>query len=161
MTIKTICSYMVILLLIFACKSKNRVCGLTVITMEYENRQKIPSTLKISEHFTIADTTVVNVSGKIYGETIYTSEKFQPEDILPFTNVVFKNAKTQQVFGETTNLEGLYSFTIPAATYQLKIQFIGFNTIVIDSLKLKTGEIFNLSAHLDRKSTRLNSSHRT
>ncbi|WP_298512478.1 carboxypeptidase-like regulatory domain-containing protein [uncultured Kordia sp.] len=142
---KTVFLYITILFLVFACSTKNSVCGLEIAMGD---RQKIPSTVKISEKFIIADTTVVSVSGKIYGDDLIGLDKFEPENLLPFANVVLTDIKTQQVFGETTDLEGAYNFTIPAGTYQLKIAFVSFNSIIIDSLKLGTGEIFNLSAQL-------------
>jgi len=142
---KKLILYGITLFLVSACAKKVAICGLAFTT---ENLQKTPSTISISKNILIADTIVANVYGKIYGDYLITSEKFDPEDVLPFANITLMNTKTQKVFGMTSDLDGAYSFTIPAATYQLEVTFVGFNTISIDHIKLGTGEILNLSAHL-------------
>ncbi|WP_420572247.1 carboxypeptidase-like regulatory domain-containing protein [Kordia sp.] len=138
--------YITIFFLVFACSTKNRVCSLEVADISLQ--EKIPSVIKINEYFRIADTATASISGKIYGESLYSDEKFQKDDILPFVNIALTNTETQKIVGTTTDLDGTYKITIPAATYQIEIQFIGYNLVVIENVQLGTGEILNLSANL-------------
>jgi len=136
--------YCIALLLLTACAQKalkHAVIG------EDMNPQKLPSIVTISENFVIAATTIVSVSGKIFGSYIH-ERKDTITDPLEFSNVVFTNVETKEVFGKVTKKDGSYTITIPAATYQIKAQFIGFNTIIIKNIQLGTGEIFNFSANL-------------
>ena len=62
--------------------------------------------------------------------------------------MIFKNVKTQAVLGTYSELDGLYNTTIPAATYQIEVQFIGYNRVIIENVQLGTGEILQMSANL-------------
>ncbi|PTX63510.1 carboxypeptidase-like protein [Kordia periserrulae] len=128
------------------CKSNNKACALAEAPAHLQTKSK--STLDINKNLIFADTTVATISGKIYGESLYSDEKFQEEDTLPFANIALINAETQEVLGTTTDLDGAYNLSIPAATYQLKISFVGYNIVLIDNIQLGTGELFNLSAQL-------------
>ncbi len=143
---KKLSFYCITLLLLTACASTNRICSLSIV--DFNLQTKSQSTVRISKNLTTTDTTAATVSGKIYGESIYSDEQFQQEDILPFTNISLINIETQEVLGTTTDLNGNYNLSIPAATYQFKISFVGYNVVLIDNLQLGTGEIFNLSAQL-------------
>lgn len=128
------------------CKSNNKTCALAEVPSHLQRKSQ--SILEIHKNLVFADTTVATISGKIYGESIYSDKKFQQEDTLPFANISLTNVETQEIVGTTTNSDGVYSFSIPAATYQLKISFIGYNIVLIENLQLGTGEIFKLSAQL-------------
>ncbi|AXG69979.1 carboxypeptidase regulatory-like domain protein [Kordia sp. SMS9] len=128
------------------CKSKNIACALAAVPAHLQTKSQ--SILDISKNLVFADTTVATISGKIYGESIYSDEPFQQEDILPFTNITLTNTETKEVLGITTDLDGAYNLSVPTATYQFQISFIGYNIVTIENLQLGTGEILNLSAQL-------------
>lgn len=141
---KKLSLYCITLFLVTACAKKVVKCGLIGENM---NPQKLQSVVTINKNYLIADTTVVSVSGKIFGSYIHerTDTIVEP---LQYANVIFKNVKTQAVLGTYSELDGLYNTTIPAATYQIEVQFIGYNRVIIENVQLGTGEILQMSANL-------------
>ncbi|EDP95571.1 carboxypeptidase-like regulatory domain-containing protein [Kordia algicida OT-1] len=136
--------YCVTLFLLTACAKKVVRCALIGENM---NPKKLQSVVTINENRLIADTTVVNVSGKVLGSYIHDGND-TITDILEYANVAFTNLKTQEVLGTTSKVDGLYNIFIPAATYNIEFQFIGYNRVIIENVKLDTSEIVNLSANL-------------
>ena len=141
---KKLSFYCITLLLLTACAQKVVKCGLVGENM---NPQKLPSVVTINENILIADTTIVSISGKVLGSYIH-ERKDTITEPLEFANVMLTNVKTKEVFGQVTEVGGLYNLTIPAATYTLDVRFIGYNQIVVENVKLGTGEILNFSANL-------------
>jgi hypothetical protein len=103
------------------CKSNNKAYTLAEIPAHLQIKSK--STLDINKNLVFADTTVAIISGKIYGESLYSDEKFQEEDTLPFANIALINAETQEVLGTTTDLDGAYNLSIPAADLSTQNKF--------------------------------------
>ncbi len=50
----------------------------------------------------------------------------------------------QSTLGTVTDLDGSFSFTIAPGLYDLKVSYIGFETLTITEVEVKTGEVINL-----------------
>ncbi len=140
---KKLLIYTITLLLLTACAKKVVKCALVGETM---NTQKLRSKITFNKNRIIADTIIVYVSGMIKGS--YLNERDTITDALGFANFSMTDVKTGKVFGTVTEEDGSYHLTIPAGMYQLEVQFIGYNRVIVNDIQLGTGEIFNLSAHL-------------
>lgn len=70
----------------------------------------------------------IRVSGKIIETTTKQS--------LEYATFILTNTKTKRVFGDITNTNGEFSFTVPEGNYSIKIEFIGFKTKKLPAKKL-------------------------
>ncbi|NOQ92065.1 MAG: TonB-dependent receptor plug domain-containing protein, partial [Flavobacteriaceae bacterium] len=65
-------------------------------------------------------------------------------DILPFANVLVKNSS----FGTTTDFEGNYSLKLKEGNYTVVFSFIGYETIEINDVVIKSNEVVELNASI-------------
>jgi hypothetical protein len=132
-------------LLVVACAEKTM--KKTVIIGESMTVKRLPSTISFNENYQLADTTVVHISGKIYGSYIH-HPKDTVMDELAFAKVSLIDTKTKTTFSELTSEDATCSLFVPAGTYQLEVQYVGYVPIVVAPLQCKAGEIINFSANL-------------
>jgi len=65
-------------------------------------------------------------------------------DVLPFANVLVKNS----TIGTTTDFEGIYNLKLDEGIYTVAFSFIGYETIEINEVEIKAGEVFELNASI-------------
>lgn len=140
---KKICFYCLIALLITSCAEKTVKY---VVIGETVQPKKLPSTITINEFYSIADTTVVGISGKIHGSYIHEMDTIQ--EILELAQLKFTDIKTQTVFEKFTNSNGAYAITLPAATYEIEVNYVLFTPILVKNVRLGTGELFEFNVNL-------------
>ncbi|MBW1296370.1 carboxypeptidase-like regulatory domain-containing protein [Aquimarina litoralis] len=132
---------LVVLIYLIGCAKKTySVCGLEL----GENTITIDSKIIELKRIAIADTTPASISGKIYAKSFDGSDTLTEN--FAYTNIFVRDLKTDSLIGTTSNLKGEYQFTIPAAEYDLEVQFIGYNNLKVHNIKITTGEIINFSA---------------
>lgn len=117
-------------------------CGVAYLA----SRPKIDSKVLKLERVAIADTTIVFISGNVYGKD--SADAHVTTDILMAANVYVVDQMTGKVFGQSTDLRGKYQFHLPSSTYDLKVQFIAYNTLIIRNVHFGTGDIVKFDALL-------------
>jgi hypothetical protein len=117
-------------------------CGLTYLA----SRPKIDSKVLRLERVAIADTTIAFISGTVYGKD--SSDVHVTTDTLMAANVYVVDQLTGKIYGKPTDHSGKYQFHLPASTYDLKVQYIAYNTLVIRNVKFGTGDIVEFDALL-------------
>lgn len=65
-------------------------------------------------------------------------------DVLPFANVLVKNSS----LGTTTDFEGNYSLKLEEGTYTVIFSFIGYETIEINDVVIKSGDVLELNTSI-------------
>lgn len=93
-----------------------------------------------------ADTTIAFISGSIYGKD--SSDTHVSTDTLIAAYVCLVDQATGKIYCKPTDLNGKYQFSLPVSTYNLKVQYIAYNTLVIRNVKLETGDIVEFDALL-------------
>lgn len=117
-------------------------CGLGYLS----SRPPIESRILKLERVAITDTTIAFISGIVLGHD--SSETATRTDTLMFANVFVVDKKTGKTIGNATDLKGHYQFYLPASTYDLKVQFIAYNTLIIQNAFFGTGDIVEFNALL-------------
>jgi len=117
-------------------------CGL----MSNLLKPTIDSKISKLERVAIADTTISFISGTILSGD--SSEKGLVLDTLMFANVCLVDRKNHRIIGKTTDVKGQFNFSFPSSTYDLKVQFIAYKTLIIRDVKFGTGDIVNFNAIL-------------
>ncbi len=88
----------------------------------------------------------------VYGQTGTISGKVTGKnggDLLTGANVIVEGTK----MGATADLDGKYSIArVPAGTYKLKVSFISYNSVVIESVTVKAGETTKVDVTLEEAS---------
>ena len=117
-------------------------CGLAYLV----SRPKIDSKVLRLERVAVADTTIAFISGTIYGKD--SSDNHVTTDTLIAANVYVVDQMTGKIYGKPTDLSGKYKFHLPASTYDLKVQYIAYNSLIIRNVKFGTGDIMEFEALL-------------
>ncbi len=137
-----ILSLVISICLIGCAKKSYYICGFGL--EGNDNTITIDSKIAELKRIAIADTTLANISGKIYAK--YLNKNDTLIENFAHTTIFVRDVKTDSLIGTTSNLKGEYHFTIPAAEYDLEVQFVGYNHLKVKNIKIRTGEIINFSA---------------
>lgn len=92
----------------------------------------------------VDDTIVASLSGKIYDKLVYNNIDKMPSE-LPYSNVWAKEVYTDSIIGIVTNEKGEYSLVLAPSTYDIEVQFVGYNNLKIENQKIGTGELLSCS----------------
>jgi hypothetical protein len=133
-----------LLVIVMSCAPKQRyICGNGVAL----SRSSIDNKIIKFEHIGIADTTAVFISGTIFCRD--SSEKGEILDTLIMATIVaIEKNKTEPIVGVVSNNDGYYQFYLRPAVYDIKIQFIGYNTLIVEDVALANGDIWVFDAVL-------------
>jgi len=126
-------------------------CGLGHLA----NRPKIESKIIELNRTGIADTTIAFISGQILGKD--STDAGVGIDSLGFANVYVVDNVTGKTIGKATDLNGKFEFTIPSASYDLKVQYIAYNTLIIRNVYFGTGDIVEFNAVLGQSGVSVDS----
>ncbi|CAL2102993.1 Carboxypeptidase family protein [Tenacibaculum sp. 190130A14a] len=91
-----------------------------------------------------SNSNLTSITGKVFDNSIDENDTLT----LPFANVVAKNQVTDSIIGTITNEEGMFELNLPPSKYNLEIEFIGFNTLIIKNVKISKGNHMYLSSIL-------------
>jgi len=139
-------SIIAISVLLSNCSRKHvHTCGLANL----ENKPSIDSRVVELKRTGIADTTIAFISGTVLGKD--SSQQDVTIDTLAYSNVVLVDNKNGNMIGTSTDANGHFQFNIPPATYDLKVQFITYNTLIVRDVFFGTGEIYELKAELGQR----------
>jgi hypothetical protein len=120
-------------------------CGLAYL----DSRPGIDSKVLYLERVGIADTTIAIISGEISGKD--SSEFGVTTDILIGSSVYLTDKLTGEIYYQTTDLEGKYQIHVPASTYNFKVQYISYNTLIVRDVIFGTGDIVQFYAMLGQR----------
>ena len=95
------------------------------------------------ERMAIADTTVAFISGTILGKDI-----LEGTDTLIFLRIYAIEKKTGKIFSSVTDFKGHYQFYLPSSKYDLRVQYVGYNALIIKNALFRTGDIVKFDAIL-------------
>ncbi len=126
-------------------------CGLDYLA----NRPIIDSRIIELKRTGIADTTIAYISGRILGKDSTDAEV--SIDTLAYANVYIVNKTTGQTIGKVTDLNGKFEFSLPSASYDLKVKYIAYNTLIVRNVFLGTGDIFEFNALLGQSGVSIDS----
>lgn len=135
--------YAVILLFLmiaFSCKTK-RTCG------GFINPVNIKSKVTSLKLIGIADTTIAYISGSVSGKC----EKRDQETAVPGSAIVLTNKRTQKETATVSNDDGNYKLQLSAGDYDIAINGVSFNDIIILDVKIGTGYMIKLDVMLGNK----------
>jgi len=140
-------STLILLLALFNCSRKPVVtCGLG----DLESRQNMDSEIVQMERIAIADTTIASVSGEILAKD--SSAAGVVIDTLIASLVIFTDKSTGKTYGSQTDMHGKYHCFLPASTYDIKVQYIAYNTLIVRNVSFGTGDIVRFNAILGQLS---------
>ena len=91
----------------------------------------------------IDDTKFASISGYVDGKRFYQNDTLV--DKLPSANVWVEDILTDSIYGIATNPDGEYNLEISPSKYNLNVQFVGFNVLKIDGIKIDSGEKIDIS----------------
>jgi hypothetical protein len=124
------------------------ICGLRYI----DSRSNIDSKVLRLECIAVADTTIASVSGIIFGKD--SSEYVVTIDTLISAIVILVDKETKKVYNTSTGNDGKYHLFVPASTYDLRVYYISYNTLIVRNISLGTGEIVECNAVLGQSGIR-------
>jgi len=84
---------------------------------------------------------LTNITFAQKGELIGIVLDKEYNDVLPFVNVIVKNSSA----GTTTDFEGNYGLKLDEGSYTVVFSFIGYETIEINEVAIKAGQILELN----------------
>lgn len=147
--------YLLIILfpnLLWACAHKPvYTCGNSYLA----NRPKIESKVLKLERIGIADTTVAFISAKILGKD--STSAGTTIDTLIYAKVYLVDKVRAKTIAKATDLNGEFDFTVPSGLYDLQVQHIAYNTLIIRDMHLGTGDLVELKAVLGQSGTSVDS----
>ena len=129
------------MLAVISCAKKTYLCGLTADTA-----LPIESKILKFEQQGVADTTVAFIRGNISGIHIHGNESLLEK--LTLANFSATDKITDKTIGNVSDVNGNFSLILPATIYRFEIQFVGFNTLIFDNVKIGTGEIYEFNSLL-------------
>ena len=107
---------------------------------------KIDSKVLKLERVSIADTTIAFISGTIYSKD-GTDTLYPP--LATIGAIVFMiDQRTGKRYFNVTDYSGKYLLHLPTSIYDLKVQYNGYNTLVMRNFILKTGDIMEFNVQL-------------
>ena len=117
------------IILFFNCDKEKRYCGSndTSINNEILELRKL-----INE-----DVTESGINGKIFTKSLLENDTLIENK--PEIYVSLRDIKTDSVFITTTSQYGYYNLTVPASKYELEVAFNGYNNLIINNLRIETG----------------------
>lgn len=124
--------------------------------MDYSNLlPHIDSKVVKLERIAVADTTIASVFGKVLGRD--SSEAGVHTDTLWNAVVVAIDQKTKTVYAGETDSRGKYLLRLPIATYDLKVIYEAYSSLMVKGLRFGTGDMVEFNALLGRYGVRRDS----
>ena len=144
--------FILTLILLIGLSNCTRKYVVTCGVGDLESRPNIVSKIVRLERIAIADTTITFVAGDILGKD--SSEAGVVIDTLMAALVVFTDKATNKMYGSQTDLQGKYYCYLPASTYDIKVQYIAYNTLVLRNVILGAGDVVQFNAMLGQAGMR-------
>ena len=145
---KTVIILTGILIELSSCTNKSIVtCG----SGDLESRPNIAGEVLQLKRIAIADTTIASISGEIFGKD--SSANGVTIDTLVGTLVYLIDTKNGKTYSSQTNIHGKYQYYVPASTYDLKVQYIAYNILIVRNVIIGTGDMIQFNAVLGQCGT--------
>jgi hypothetical protein len=117
-------------------------CGLTIGTAP----SAIPSEVVVFERTIQLDTTIALIQGHIQGVSTNNQDSVLEPAVFVELKAIDKNySKGKRTF---TDVDGHYNLYLEPGKYDVRTNYIGFNPIVIRSMDVEPGDVFQFDALL-------------
>jgi len=126
-------------------------CGV----MYLANRPSIDSRVISLESTEQTDTSAAIISGVILGETI--NENQHHMDTLEFAAVYLVDKKSGATFGAVADIQGYFKLYVPESSYDLTVQYITYNYLIIKDIQPKSGKVIQMDVVLGQSNASLDS----
>lgn len=138
---------------LFNCVRKTTyVCGMDYL----ESKSKVESKVLRLERVAIADTTIASLSGAVFGIDSVLNEV--TIDTATYALVTLTDKVTGKVYAALADSVGKYWMHFPAARYNLRVQSIAYNTLIVQDVVVGTDDIIKFDALLGASGTITDSS---
>lgn len=135
-----------ILIIFFLSSCISKKTAFTCGTYLIPEKEWIDSKITNLQTTGIADTTVAYVNGHVLGLRIQNDSTYL--DTLAFTAIEFKHHQDTVSTGTVAQVHGVYNTTLDTGIYDIRINFVGYNTLTLENFKLGAGEIKELNVIL-------------